>query len=241
MNNQDHILVVDDDHEIRELLTDYLRDSGFTVSEAANGREMWRLVNKEQINLIVLDLMLPEEDGLSLCRELRAQQNDTPVIMLTAKGTLIDRIVGLEVGADDYLPKPFDPRELLARIKVILRRTRSITEKTAVDEYAYISFEGWRLDTHARQMFSPDGVIVSLGSSDYMVLRVLLEHPNRPLSREFLIEHVYGKDSHAIDRSIDVCISRLRHHLEVDSRNPAIIRTVRNAGYMLASRVTHEK
>ncbi|MCB5189020.1 response regulator [Methylobacillus caricis] len=240
MNNQDHILVVDDDHEIRELLTEYLRDSGFTVSEAANGREMWRLVNKEQIDLIVLDLMLPEEDGLSLCRELRAQ-DDTPVIMLTAKGTLIDRIVGLEVGADDYLPKPFDPRELLARIKVILRRIRPSREKAGADEYAYISFQGWRLDTQARQMFSPEGVIVSLGSSDYMVLRALLEHPNRPLSREFLIEHVYGKDSQAFDRSIDVCISRLRQHMESDTRNPTIIRTVRNAGYMLVSQVQHEK
>lgn len=240
MSDQNHILVVDDDHEIRELLTDYLRDAGFKVFEASNGREMWRVVNKEQVDLIVLDLMLPEEDGLSLCREVRAQ-GDTPIIMLTAKGTLVDRIVGLEVGADDYLPKPFDPRELLARIKVILRRTRTDTDKAAADEFAYISFEGWRLDTHARQMFSPDGVIVSLGSSDYMVLRALLEHPNRPLSREFLIEHVYGKDSHAMDRSIDVCISRLRHHLELDSRNPSIIRTVRNAGYMLASQVKHEK
>lgn len=236
---QEHILVVDDDHEIRELLTDYLRDAGFRVSEAANGREMWRMVNKELVNLIVLDLMLPEESGLSLCREVRAQ-GDIPIIMLTAKGTLVDRIIGLEVGADDYLPKPFDPRELLARIKVILRRTRSNQAKTA-DEFAYISFEGWRLDTHARQMFSPEGVVVSLGSSDYMVLRALLEHPNRPLSRDFLIEHVYGKESHAMDRSIDVCISRLRHHLEVDSRNPAIIRTVRNAGYMLASQVKQEK
>ncbi len=239
MNHQDHILIVDDDHEIRELLTDYLRDASFKISEAANGREMWRVVNKEQVDLIVLDLMLPEEDGLSLCRELRAQ-HEIPVVMLTAKGTLIDRIIGLEVGADDYLPKPFDPRELLARIKVILRRAR-VSDKPAADEFAYISFEGWRLDTQARQMFSPEGVIVSLGSSDYMVLRALLEHPNRPLSREFLIEHVYGKDSQAFDRSIDVCISRLRQHIEADTRNPTIIRTVRNAGYMLASQVKHEK
>jgi len=241
MSDQNHILVVDDDHEIRELLTDYLRDAGFHVSEAANGREMWRVVNKEPVNLIVLDLMLPGEDGLSLCREVRAQ-GDLPIIMLTAKGTLVDRIIGLEVGADDYLPKPFDPRELLARIKVILRRARNDRNKAAVaDEFSYINFEGWRLDTHARQMFSPEGVVVSLGSSDYMVLRALLEHPNRPLSRDFLVEHVYGKESHAMDRSIDVCISRLRHHIEVDTRNPTIIRTVRNAGYMLASQVKHEK
>lgn len=241
MSDQNHILVVDDDHEIRELLTDYLRDAGFHVSEAANGREMWRVVNKEPVNLIVLDLMLPGEDGLSLCREVRAQ-GDLPIIMLTAKGTLVDRIIGLEVGADDYLPKPFDPRELLARIKVILRRARNDRNKAAIaDEFSYISFEGWRLDTHARQMFSPEGVVVSLGSSDYMVLRALLEHPNRPLSRDFLVEHVYGKESHAMDRSIDVCISRLRHHIEADTRNPTIIRTVRNAGYMLASQVKHEK
>ncbi|MCU1729457.1 response regulator [Pseudomonas sp. 7P_10.2_Bac1] len=234
MSKQDHILIVDDDPEIRQLLAQYLRDAGYQTSTASDGKEMHRRLEMNVIDLIVLDVMLPGEDGLSLCRTLRVTSN-IPVIMLTARGGLIDRIVGLEIGADDYLPKPFDPRELLVRIKVVLRRAQSFPERARVDEVPYVNFDGWRLDTRARQVLSPEGVVISLGNSDYRVLRLLLQHPNRPLSRDFLLNHVFDKDSTPFDRSIDVCVSRLRQQL-----TPELIKTVRNEGYMLTSiKVTH--
>ncbi|MEW5505331.1 MULTISPECIES: response regulator [Pseudomonas] len=229
MAKLDHLLIVDDDPQIRQLLCDYLSDAGFQVSTAADGKEMRRRLALNVIDLIVLDLMLPGEDGLSLCRELRVSSN-TPVVMLTAKGSLIDRIVGLEIGADDYLPKPFDPRELLVRIKVVLRRVQSFPDRARLDEAPSIRFAGWQLDTRARQLLSPEGVVVSLGNSDYRVLRLLLQHPNRPLSRDFLLNHVFDKDSTPFDRSIDVCVSRLRSQLPA-----GLIKTVRNEGYMLTA------
>jgi two-component system OmpR family response regulator len=144
------------------------------------------------------------------------------------------------MGADDYLPKPFDPRELVAKIKVVLRRTRSVPGVRPADSSAFVSFAGWRLDTRMKQMLSPDGVIVSLGGSDYRTLRTLLDHPNRPLSREFLLDQVFGKERTPLDRSIDVCVSRLRQHLKDAARRAALIRTVRNEGYMLVADVAHE-
>jgi two-component system, OmpR family, response regulator len=229
MSRQDHVLIVDDDPEIRQLLAEYLRDAGYQTSTASDGKEMRRRLELNVIDLIVLDVMLPGEDGLSLCRELRTTSN-TPVIMLTARGSLIDRIVGLEIGADDYLPKPFDPRELLVRIKVVLRRVQSFPERARVDETPFVNFDGWQLDTRARQVLSPQGLVISLGNSDYRVLRLLLQHPNRPLSRDFLLNHVFEKNSTPFDRSIDVCISRLRQQLD-----PKLIKTVRNEGYMLTA------
>ncbi|ROL65875.1 DNA-binding response regulator [Pseudomonas chlororaphis] len=229
MSKQDHLLVVDDDPEIRQLLCDYLCEAGYRVSTAADGREMRRRLELNVIDLIVLDLMLPGEDGLSLCRSLRASSN-TPVIMLTARGSLIDRIVGLEMGADDYLPKPFDPRELLVRIKVVLRRVQSFPDRARVDEATSIRFAGWQLDTRARHVLSPEGVVISLGNSDFRVLRLLLQYPNRPLSRDFLLNHAFDKASTPFDRSIDVCISRLRQQLTA-----SLIKTVRNEGYMLTA------
>jgi two-component system OmpR family response regulator len=234
VTNPDHLLIVDDDPEIRQLLSEYLEASGYRTSLAANGAAMRRHLEESIVDLVVLDLMLPGEDGLALCRELRANSN-TPVIMLTAKGTLVDRIVGLEMGADDYLPKPFDPRELLARIKVVLRRTRSFPERTRMDDARTIHFAGWTLDTHGRQLRSPGNLIVSLGSSDFRLLRLLLEHPNRPLSRDFLLNHVFDKERSPFDRSIDVCVSRLRQQLEENPRAPSLIKTVRNEGYMLTA------
>src|SRR5471032_3657347 len=239
MSKQDHLLIVDDDPEIRQLLADYLRDAGYQTSTACDGKEMRRRLELNVIDLIVLDLMLPGEDGLSLCRDLRTISN-IPVIMLTARGTLVDRIVGLEVGADDYLPKPFDPRELLARIKVIIRRARSFPEKQEADRIGTLSFEGWQLDTRARQMRSPQGVTLSLGSSDYLVLRALLDHPKRTLSRDFLLAAVYGKESLPFDRAIDVCVSRLRQQLGDNPRTPSLIKTIRNGGYMLNADVAYQ-
>ena len=227
--NRSKILVVDDDLRLRQLLERYLSDQGFAVKAVPDAAGMDRALERELYDLIVLDLMLPGEDGLSLCRTLRASSN-IPVIMLTARASLIDRIVGLEIGADDYLPKPFDPRELLVRIKVVLRRAQSFPERARVDEAPFVRFDQWRLDTRARQVLSAEGLVISLGNSDYRVLRLLLQHPNRPLSRDFLLNHVFDKDSTPFDRSIDVCVSRLRQQLA-----PGLIKTVRNEGYMLTS------
>lgn len=234
MSRPDHILVVDDDPEIRQLLADYLKGMGYQVSTAADGREMQRQLEVQPVDLVVLDLMLPGEDGLTLCRDLRAR-SDVPVIMLTARGTLIDRIIGLEMGADDYLPKPFDPRELLARIKVVLRRVQSFPQRAQVDEAATLRFVGWELDTRARHLRSPAGLSIALAGSDFRLLRLLLQHPNRPLGRDFLLRQVFDKERLPFDRAIDVCVSRLRQHLEDDPKSPRLIRTVRNQGYMLTA------
>ncbi|NIE68242.1 response regulator transcription factor [Burkholderia sp. Ax-1719] len=247
----DHILVVDDDPNIRQLLRDYLRDMGYEASAACNGAQMKQILRQTRIDLIVLDLMLDGEDGLDLTRDLR-RENAVPIIMLSARGGLLDRILGLEMGADDYLPKPFDPRELVAKIKVVLRRTRAVPEPASntngtnaaksrhADASAFVTFAGWRLDTRMKQMLSPEGVVVSLGGSDYRTLRTLLDHPNRPLSREYLLDQVFDKGHTPLDRSIDVCVSRLRHHLKDSARNAALIRTVRNEGYMLVANVAYE-
>jgi two-component system OmpR family response regulator len=235
----DHVLVVDDDPNIRQLLRDYLRGMGYHASAAENGAQLKQIVNTSKVDLVVLDLMLDGEDGLDITRELR-RENGVPIIILSARGGLLDRILGLEMGADDYLPKPFDPRELVAKIKVVLRRTRSVPGVRPADSSAFVSFAGWRLDTRMKQMLSPDGVIVSLGGSDYRTLRTLLDHPNRPLSREFLLDQVFGKERTPLDRSIDVCVSRLRQHLKDAARRAALIRTVRNEGYMLVADVAHE-
>jgi two-component system OmpR family response regulator len=235
----DHILVVDDDPHIRQLLRDYLGDMGYGTSAAENSAQMKQVIKTSHVDLVVMDLMLDGEDGLDITRELR-REHGVPIIILSARGGLLDRILGLEMGADDYLPKPFDPRELVAKIKVVLRRTRAVPRVRAGDAAAFVSFAGWRLDTRMKQMLSPDGVILSLGGSDYRTLRTLLDHPNRPLSREFLLDQVFGKESTPLDRSIDVCVSRLRQHLKDAARRAALIRTVRNEGYMLVADVAYE-
>ncbi|HDR9584335.1 TPA: response regulator [Burkholderia stabilis] len=235
----DHILVVDDDPNIRTLLGDYLRGMNYRVTLAENGLQLRQALGTASVDLVVLDLMLDGEDGLDLTRDLR-QRHDVPIVILSARGGLLDRILGLEMGADDYLPKPFDPRELVAKIKVVLRRTRAIPGARRTEASSLVSFAGWQLDTRMKQMMSPDGVVVSLGGSDYRTLRTLLDHPNRPLSREFLLDRVFGKELAPLDRSIDVCVSRLRHHLKDAARNAALIRTVRNEGYMLVADVVHE-
>lgn len=235
----DHILVVDDEPHIRQLLLDYLQSMGYRATAVPGSVQMWQVLATSAVDLVVLDLMLDGEDGLDLCRDLR-RRYDTPVVMLSARGGLLDRILGLEMGADDYLPKPFDPRELVAKIKVVLRRTRSVPGERSRDNASSIGFAGWRLDTQMKQMLSPDGVVITLGGSDYRTLRTLLDHPNRPLSREFLMERVFGKDRMPLDRAIDVCVSRLRQHLNDTARSAALIRTVRNEGYMLTASVTYE-
>jgi two-component system OmpR family response regulator len=235
----DHILVVDDDPNIRHLLLDYLRSMGYGATAAMNGEQLKQVIKTTHVDLVVLDLMLEGEDGLDLTRDLRRDCN-VPLIMVSARGSLFDRILGLEMGADDYLPKPFDPRELVAKIKVVLRRTRSVPDRPPADAAAYVTFAGWRLDTGMKQMLSPEGVVITLGGSDYRTLRTLLDHPNRPLSREYLLDQVFGKERTPLDRSIDVCISRLRQHLKDTASRAALIRTVRNEGYMLTASVSYE-
>jgi two-component system OmpR family response regulator len=240
MESIDHILVVDDDAEIRGLLGEYLRKSGCKATVVADGKAMWAALARGKIDLIVLDLMLPGEDGLALCRKLRAD-SDTPVIMLTARGEETDRIVGLEIGADDYLGKPFSPRELLARIKSVLRRHRSLPRNLRAAEARAIAFAGWRLDTVARHLVSPGGVVTSLSGAEYRMLTIFLSHPNHVLSRDQLMMLTHGREAEPFDRSIDNQVSRLRHRLGEDPADPKIIKTVRGEGYVLAVPVEVER
>jgi len=240
MSTQDHVLVVDDDAEIRGLLTQYLEKNGYRVTAVAEGKAMWAaLESGARVDIVVLDLMLPGDDGLTLCRNLRAR-SEVPVIMLTARGEETDRIVGLEMGADDYLAKPFSPRELLARIKSILRRTRSLPENLQPDTARALRFAGWTLDLATRNLRSPEGVVVALGGTEYRLLRIFLSHPNRVLNRDQLIDLMLSRDATPFDRSIDVQVSRLRHRLGDNPREPAIIKTVRGQGYVLAAAVDTE-
>ncbi|HEY2818915.1 MAG TPA: response regulator [Casimicrobiaceae bacterium] len=233
MEASDHILIVDDDAEIRRLLSDYLKKQGFDVTAVADGKAMRAALGHVSFDLIVLDLMLPGDDGLVLCRDLRAK-SDVPVIMLTARDEATDRIVGLEMGADDYLAKPFNPRELLARIKGVLRRARSLPSNLRPEGSRYFEFAGWVLDTVMRNLTSPDGVVVDLSGIEYRLLRVFVEHPNRVLNRDQLADLVQGRAAGPEDRSIDVQVSRLRMRLADDPKEPDIIKTVRSQGYVLA-------
>ncbi|AKC70875.1 response regulator [Pandoraea oxalativorans] len=240
MEKIDHVLIVDDDRGIRELLADYLEKNGMRVSVAANGREMRAVLADGAPDLIVLDLMLPGDDGLVLCRELRAGKfRAVPVLMLTARSEETDRIVGLEMGADDYLAKPFPVRELLARIKSVLRRTRMLPPGMQVTETAEIlSFGEWQLDTTARHLLDTDGTQVALSGAEYRLLRVLLDHPQRVLTRDQLLNLTQGRQADAFDRSIDLLISRLRQRLRDGAREPRYIKTLRNEGYVFCSAVT---
>ncbi len=239
METPDHILIVDDDAEIRKLLGDYLQKNGLKTTAVADGRAMWQALEAGRVDLIVLDLMLPGDDGLTLCRNLRAR-SEIPVLMLTARGDETDRIVGLEMGADDYLPKPFSPRELLARIKVILRRSRSLPDNLRPEDARHLRFSDWLLDTAHRHLVSAAGVVTPLSGSEYRLLRIFLSHPNRVLNRDQLVDLTQGREADPLDRSIDVQVSRLRHRLGDDPRDPRLIKTVRGEGYVLSVPVTGE-
>lgn len=239
MDTNTHILVVDDDRDIRTLLAEYLDSNGLRTLTATNGSEMRRVLEESRVDLIVLDLTLPGEDGLTLCRNLRAT-SAVPVIMLTARGEPLDRILGLEMGADDYLAKPFEPRELFARIRSVLRRTQALPPNMAQPEVAAMRFAGWTLDLTARHLVNKDGVVVALSGAEFRLLKVFLDHPNRVLNRDQLLELTQGRESDPFDRSVDIQISRLRQKLGDDARTPTIIKTVRNEGYVLATAVTAE-
>ncbi len=239
MQHADHILVVDDDREIRELLTKYLEKNGFKVTAVADGKQLRVALAVASIDLIVLDLMLPGEDGLTLCRDLRANgAKPVPILMLTARGDETDRIVGLEMGADDYLTKPFAARELLARIHAVLRRTRMLPPNLRPTEAVHrIRFGTWVLDTTARHLLDAAGTMVSLSGAEYRLLRVFLDHPQHVLNRDQLLNLTQGRDTEPFDRSIDLLVSRLRQRLRDDAREPRYIKTVRSEGYVFAAAV----
>ncbi len=225
------VLVVDDDARLRALLERYLSEQGFQVRSVANGEQMDRLLTRENFHLMVLDLMLPGEDGLSICRRLRNANNMIPILMLTAKGDEVDRIVGLEVGADDYLPKPFNPRELLARIKAVLRRQVIEAPGAPSAEETIIEFGEFRLNLGTREMFRGEEAM-PLTSGEFAVLKALVTNAREPLSRDKLMNMARGREYSAMERSIDVQISRLRRMLEVDPSKPRYIQTVWGLGYV---------
>jgi two-component system OmpR family response regulator len=231
-------LIVDDDEDIRSLLTDFFRRHGHTVSAAATGAEMFSILGAKPVDMVILDVMLQDEDGFSVCRQLRTTSS-TPVIMLTGMADPTDRVVGLEIGADDYLTKPFDPRELLARVKAVLRRTVARVEApTRTDTRPVLCFAGWRLDVARRELRSSENVLVLLSGGEFDLLLVFVEHPQRVLTRDQLIEYAHGSSYPGFDRSIDVQVSRIRHKLERDPKDPSLIRTVRNGGYIFSTDVT---
>lgn len=225
------ILVVDDDMRLRSLLERYLLEQGFIVRSAANSEQMDRLLERENFHLLVLDLMLPGEDGLSICRRLRQNENEIPIVMLTAKGDEVDRIIGLELGADDYLPKPFNPRELLARIKAILRRKSKELPGAPSTEEEEVTFGDFTLNLATREMRSGEKVM-PLTSGEFAVLKALINHAREPLSRDKLMNMARGRDYSALERSIDVQVSRLRKMIEEDHTKPRYIQTVWGVGYV---------
>jgi two-component system OmpR family response regulator len=238
MNGAPHILIVDDHREIRELVARVLTQEGFRVSMAADGRAMRKVLADSRIDLILLDLMLPGEDGLSLCRALRAEST-VPIIMLTAKGEEVDRVIGLEMGADDYLPKPFGSRELVARIRAVLRRGRMENARIeAAPPPKRYRFDRWVLETESRELLRDDGVTVPLSTGEYDLLLAMVERPQRVLNRDQLLDLARGRSAGAFDRSIDTQVSRLRKKLEHDPVEPRIIKTIWGGGYMFACAVT---
>src|SRR5471030_22113 len=231
MKRADQVLIVDDDEEIRQLLSVYLESAGYQAHTAADGEQMWQVLASRPVDLIILDLMLPGDDGLELCRQLRARRN-IPVIMLTARGTLVDRIVGLEVGADDYLPKPFDPRELLARVHAVLRRRPPQEAPGAPAKDAQVvQFGDFEFDLSLRRL-TKEGEPIALTTGEFSMLKALVRHPRQPLSRDKLAQLARGRDFEPFDRSLDVQISRLRKMIEPDPSNPRYIQTVWGVGYV---------
>lgn len=236
MDIKPHILIVDDNAEIRELLERFLNDHGYRATTAANGNEMKKQLVDSGVDLIVLDLMMPGEDGLTLCRNLRAE-SDIPVIMLTAMGEETDRIIGLEMGADDYLAKPFNPRELLARIRAILRRSENARERAPREAPEQLRFLGWTLLPKSRELINPEQTLIPLSSAEFALLMTFVTRPGRVLSRDQLLDLARGRETQAFDRSIDTLVSRLRRKLGDQPRKPKIIKTVHGGGYLFAPKV----
>ncbi len=228
------LLLVDDEASLREPLAEYLLRQGFAVTQAASAAEARSVLRDETPELVLLDIMMPGEDGLSLCRHL-AETRAIPTILLTARGEATDRIVGLEIGADDYVVKPFEPRELVARIRSVLRRAAKGGAAPVEDEL--FEFEGWRLDPLKRRLIDPEGAVISISSLEFRLLMAFVEHPRQVLDRDRLLDMVQGREAHLFDRAVDNQVSRLRRKIEIDSRNPAMIQTVWGGGYLLAADV----
>ncbi|MBW8191790.1 response regulator [Neiella marina] len=237
--NKGHILVVDDDAEIRDLLSTLLCRAGYQISGAEDGVAMFKLFEQDIIDLIILDINLPGDDGFTLCQKLR-QRSDVPVIMLTASADDMDQVIGLEIGADDYIAKPFNPRQLQARIKALLRRTqRSLSDNKS---NRFIEFSDWRFDTLTRVVEHPKHGTLELSGADYSLLKLLLDNVNQVLDRDAISDAIRGREASPLDRSIDVQVSRLRQRLQDNGKHPKLIKTVRGQGYVLTSEVhfSHE-
>ncbi len=236
MDNAANILIVDDEPDIREFLKDYLEMQGFSVTTAEGGEEMRRVLQDGAYDLAILDLMMPGEDGLSLTRFLR-ENTDMAIIILTGRGDEIDRIVGLEMGADDYIAKPFSSRELLARVKSVLRRAMEVPQKKSGEETGIEQFAGWRFDKLARRLTPPEGRDVPLTTMEFNLLSAFTNNPNHVMDRDRLLDLLQNRNWEPYDRSIDVLVGRLRQKIEADPKNPELIKTVRGAGYVLATTV----
>jgi two-component system OmpR family response regulator len=237
MDTLSRIAVVEDDPDISRMVASYMTENGFEVAAARNGRDLDRVMSSGgKIDCVILDVGLPGEDGLSICRRLRGKSS-VPIIMVTGRGTDTDRIVGLELGADDYLPKPFNPRELLARVRAVMRRATGV-EPSPVGSPQTLTFEGWRLDMARRQLFAPDGAPRSLTSGEFNILALFCQNAQKVLSRDDLLELLHGRAAAVFDRSIDVQISRLRRKIETNLKDPAFIKTVRYGGYFFTPTVT---
>lgn len=228
------LLLVDDEASLREPLADYLSRQGFAVDQAADAARARTMLGNRRPDLVLLDIMMPGEDGLSLCRHL-IEGKQIPVIFLTARGEATDRIVGLEIGADDYVVKPFEPRELVARIRSVLRRASR--QSAPVEADALYEFDGWQLDPLKRRLVDPEGTVVPISSAEFRLLVAFLEHPRQVLDRDRLLDMVQGREAHLFDRAVDNQVSRLRRKMEEDSRDPKLIQTVWGGGYRLAADV----
>jgi len=234
----EHILVVEDDPTVRSFIEEYLGGQGYRMSGARDGTTMRHIFAKQDVDLVILDLMLPGEDGLELAREIRSE-SDVPIIMVTGRADIVDRVVGLEIGADDYIPKPFEARELLARVRSVLRRSQraaGVHHEVRTGQ-STATFVGWRLDLGRRQLFAPDGDEVKLTSAEFDLLAAFINNPDKVLSRDRLLDLVYGREMFPFERSIDVLVMRLRGKIEQDRANPTFIKTVRGSGYVFTPAV----
>jgi two-component system, OmpR family, response regulator len=249
-SHETHVLVVDDDDAIRDLLCDFLQENQLSTHQAANHAQMWQVLQQKVPDVVILDINMPQRNGIELCRELREspKYHSIPIIMLTARSSSLDTIMGLETGADDYVAKPFEPLELLSRIRSVVRRSRMAAENSGkhAEELdngilRFIAFNEWTLDIQNRTLIDKLNTSIPLSNAEFKFLRFMLLHANRPLSRDQLMEEMHGREAGPFDRSIDLQISRIRQKVEVDSKNPAVIKTLRNEGYLLTANVRYLK